>query len=338
MTKQTQHEFIHHIFDVQKTFTGKVLKEKFNLDIDLLSGEEKIKWLKEFILSGAKEFMEMLDELPWKQHTDMNADGNNFLEEGVDTFKFLINCFVIAGYSSNDFIEKYDEKSFIVNFKYEQQKKIKLINSETKVAIIDIDGVINHYPIEFLDYVYMESGQTFKTIAQIKKQNYLLYKKLKHEYRLSGKEATNSTSQKVVVEFIEFLRSLKYKIVLLTARPYKKYNRLFFDTIKWLDKNNIYYDLIFFEREKTKFTLENFNKCSVKLFLDDDIENINRLADFIDMPILFENYALHDRGDYGNVNKKVVVVNNKTLNSIKPAIESYENLHVNDNLKVINSQ
>jgi len=305
--------FVEEVFKIQKDFTAKILKEKFNLDIDALSDTEKIRWLKEFILSGAKEFMEMLDELPWKQHTDMNADGSNFLEEGIDTFKFLINCFIIAGYNSEQFIEKYKEKTFIVNFKYEQQKKIKLINRESKVALIDIDGIINHYPKEFLDFVFHETTERFESIFDIKKRQYQLYKKLKHKFRLSGFEATKSIVRESIIQTINYLKEQGYIIILITARPYKKYNRLFFDTVSWLSENRIEYDLIFFEREKTKFFLENFVFCSKRIFIDDDIENINRIATYVDVAFLFKNLLLHTEDDYKNINKKVIIVNDSNV-------------------------
>lgn len=313
-------KFLSEVFSTQFEFTNKIFKEKFNIEINTLSKDEKTKWIKEFILSGAKEFMEMLDEISWKQHTDQTADGNNFLEEGIDAFKFLINCIIIAGYDDKQFIEKYKEKSFIVNFRYEQQKKMRLINEESKIAFIDIDGIINHYPAEFIEFANEQIRFTttqqriFKTVNQIKVWNYESYKKIKHEYRIHGFEATKSVVRQEAVEIIRLLKSKEYIVVLLTARPYKKYNRLFFDTVQWLKENYIQYDLIFFEREKTKFTLENFSNCKRMFFIDDDVENINRLANYIENPVLLKNLQLHNEDDYENVNKKVITI--KSLETI----------------------
>ncbi len=312
-------KFLSEVFSTQFEFTNKIFKEKFNIEINTLSKDEKTKWIKEFILSGAKEFMEMLDEISWKQHTDQTADGNNFLEEGIDAFKFLINCIIIAGYDDKQFIEKYKEKSFIVNFRYEQQKKMRLINEESKVAFIDIDGILNYYPKEFLDFANsvqkkLVSNKVFETVNQLKQFNYASYKKMKHEYRISGDEATKSVVRKEAVDVINKLNEKGYIVVLLTARPYKKYNRLFFDTVQWLKQNYIQYNLIFFEREKAKFMLENFSNCKRMFFIDDDVENINRLANYIENPILLKNLQLHNEDDYENVNKKVFTV--KSLETI----------------------
>lgn len=317
-------KFIKEVFETQYNFTNKIFKEKFSIDIATLSKEDRIKWIKEFILSGAKEFMEMLDEISWKQHTDQTADGNNFLEEGIDAFKFLINCLVIAGYNNEEFISKYKEKTFIVNFRYEQQKKMRVINEESKVAFVDIDGILNHYPKEFLDFANniqkkLSSEKVFETVNQLKIWNYASYKKMKHEYRISGFEATKSVVRKETVDLINLLKQKRYIVVLLTARPYKKYNRLFFDTVQWLEENNIQYDLIFFEREKAKFTLDNFSNCKRSIFIDDDIENINRLANYFETPILFRNLLLHNEDDYDNVNKKVVTIN--SFDSVKHLIQ-----------------
>jgi len=316
---QQQDKFLKEVFETQYEFTNKIFNEKFNIDISTLSKDERTKWIKEFILSGAKEFMEMLDEISWKQHVDQTADGNNFLEEGIDAFKFLVNCLIIAGYSYEEFVLKYREKSFIVNFRYEQQKKMRVINEETKVAFIDIDGILNHYPKEFIEFVNEKNRFIavdtiiYNTINEIKSANYARYKKLKHEFRLQGFEATKSVVRNEAVDFIKRLKEKGYVVVLLTARPYKKYNRLFFDTVQWLKENYIQYDLIFFEREKAKFTLDNFSNCKRSIFVDDDIENINRLANYIETPILFENLSLHNEDDYNNVNKKVITIKSLDL-------------------------
>ena len=71
----------------------------------------------------------------------------------------------------------------------------------------------------------------------------------------------------------------KYNVVLLTARPYKKYFRIYSDTLKWLKDNNICYDAIVFDEEKEKYIINNFDPKQVAFCIDDDINNANKLSD-----------------------------------------------------------
>ena len=106
-----------------------------------------------------------------------------------------------------------------------------------------------------------------------KKQQY----KLKSQYRTSGAKAELD----VLSGAKEFMKSIcdKYSIVLLTARPYKKYFRIYSDTLKWLADNEICYDAIMFDEEKEKYIINNFEPEQVAFCVDDDISNANKLSD-----------------------------------------------------------
>ena len=305
-------DFLKNVFQIQHDFTNKLFKEKYNISIESLTAEERKNWIKEYILSGGKEFYEMLDELPgWKKHTDVESNGTNFLEEGIDTFKFLINCLMLYGYTADDFAKKFEEKSIIVNFRYEQEKVFKTLTPKSKIVFFDIDGVVNYYPQEFLFFVQERSGITYKSIQEMKALNFKLYTEIKHEYRSSGKEASLSRVRKEIKEIIETLWTKGCTVVLLTARPYKKYNRLFFDTLQWLRENNVIYDLIYFEREKSKFVLDKFKDHSIYMFVDDDIENVNRVCKIAEHTILVKNQFTNDETDYLHVNQNVHITDSE---------------------------
>lgn len=303
--------FIEKVFKTQYDFTNKFFKEKYNTTIENLKPEERKKWIKEFILSGGKEFYECLDELNWKEHTSLGYEGNNFLEEGIDTFKFLINTLILKGVTPEEFEKKFHEKSYIVNFRYEQEKAMKQIISEDRqLAFFDIDGVLNKYPQEFLRFVEFEMGTKFTHIKQLMSENHSLYKAMKHKYRVTGLEAGAADAVDETRQLLKKLWLQGISIILLTARPYRAYNNMFFETVRWLGENQMTFDLLFFNREKIKFALNFFHTKNLRLFVDDDIENVNRVCGHVKNTFLLKNLTLHNEEDYKHVNANVKIIDN----------------------------
>lgn len=295
------------IFEIQTEFTKKIFKEKYNIDIEKMSQDDLKKWSKEFILCASKELYEALDELNWKTHRFIAKENNidNFIEECTDSFKFLLNLLILHGVDSEMFYNKFCEKSKIVDIRYHQEKKLQEIKKDTdkQFAVIDIDGIINTYPKQFL-----ECSQ-FKTIYEFKKDEIELYKKQKRAFRLTGQERYNVINK----DFIKFYDQVcqKYKIILLTSRPYEKFVRLFFDTTTWLDLHNIKYDFLFFSKDKEQFIIDHFNKEQIAFCLDDEIENCNKLSTYF-KTYLLPNYLLYETADIRKVNKEVKIIDKFT--------------------------
>lgn len=271
------------LYNAQKDFTVKFFKEKYNLELEDIQNDQelKVKWNKEYILALSKEVFEMLDELDWKSHTSKDTTDirDNFLEEGIDVFKYLLGTFIINGFTAEEVWTKFFEKTSVVNAKYEQEKSIKRIKEKSnKIAFVDIDGVLGKWPEKYIEYVNVQLGTRFtnlpELLANVDKK---LQIQLKEEYRLSGVKADLDVvdgSQ----EFLEDLHEQGYDVILLTARPYKKYFRIYSDTLSWLDKNNFKYDAIIFDEEKEKYIINRFDSESVKFVIDDDISNAKKLT------------------------------------------------------------
>lgn len=312
---------LQKIFETQIKFTKKIFAEKYGLDYKKLDKKNIKKWNKEFILSASKEIYEMLDEISWKEHRFLAKDDNydNFIEEGIDAFKFLLNLFIINGYNYEDFENKFFDKSEVVNIRYEQEKQLeKIRNSGRKFAVIDIDGVLNNYPLNFIEY-FQKKGFDYKSISEFKDSDRQTYKKIKHEFRIKGEERKaefNNDSRR----FFEFIREIGLDIILLTARPYHEIIRLFSDTVFWLKKHSIDYDFIFFSKDKEDFLIENFNQDQIAFVVDDQIDNCNKLSKF------FKTYCLLNNHLYkSSVGINEFVYQVKTLKEIEQN-ETYHDL------------
>lgn len=303
------------IFEKQKDFSQKFFREKYNIDIDNVSVEDKIKWSKEFILSASKELYEMLSEIPWKQHRfiEQNNNTENFLEEGIDAFKFLMNIFIINGFSPEDIVNKFYAKSEVVEIRYKQENNLqKLKKSGEKVVVIDIDGVLNNYPLNFIEY-FKSKGHEYNSINDFKLQDLITYNNVKNDFRIEGHEANCMLNDNIIQTLIKLNK--KYKIVLLTARPYEKISRLFSDTLSWIDKNNVTCDFVFFSKNKEEWLIQNFQKDQVKFIVDDQIDNVNKLSKYFDNVYLVKNLNLYKEDDFISLNERIKVINH--LSDIK---------------------
>ena len=292
------------IFKTQHDFLRKVLLQKYNVDLDSISKEDRIHWTKEMILSSSKEIHELLDILQWKTHRyqsneEMNID--NFAEQAIDAFKYLLNVSILNGIDSDQFTTKYSEKSKIVDIRFDQEKKLFESQNDTsdKYVVFDIDGVLNNYPLNVMEYMNVSDLSSFKKTHRTE------YRKLKDKFETTGEERNNvlNYSARDVLKML----SETHKIILLTARPYEKISRLYYDTIYWLEKQEIPYDYLFFSEHKEDFLIQNFNPDQIEFVIDDQIDNINKLSNTFKTFLLF-NKNLYNSDDLLGVKKNVTVI------------------------------
>lgn len=250
---------LKEIFKEQKDF------QKYFYDPDNLSEEEKIKFTKEYVLSIHKELSEILDTIPWKLHRkdDKVKSTTNTLEEIIDCFKFLLNLCIIHGIDDEIFVNAFQRKSAVVRQRYNQEI-LKRINKTDKICAIDLDDVLADSSRHFTE-VYNDMYATqnpYKTRVQIKKTlNPLEYEEFKEYFRESGIKL-NIPIKTGAKELCDFLKSQDYKIIIISARPYERYSRIFSDTLQWLNNNQIQFDAVYFEKDKHLKILREFPNLS----------------------------------------------------------------------------
>ncbi len=268
---------LNDIWEDQKDFNSNFI------DFDNLTDQEKIEKTKEYTLLMIDEAMEMMRETSWKAHRKDTSEFlmGNFKEEYIDVFKYFVSIGLIWDISPEDVLNEYKRKSEVVEQRYKQEKQINL---DGKIAGIDIDGVLADYPHYFLRYVRKNA----KTDLKVEDLNdYNLYqelglpieltKQLKHDFRQSGQLA-NVPLIPGAKKMLDSLHKNGYNIVLLSARPYKQYKRIFADTKEWLDKNNLYHDAIIWGEDKCSKLIREFGRDSVEFFIEDNLGNANDIA------------------------------------------------------------
>ena len=113
------------IYELQKKFTERFFKEKQNLTLEQVrtSKEDLVKWNKEYILALIAEATEVLNEVDWKMHKEMDLPTDarlRLLEESIDVMKFLLGLMIVNGFSLDDIYDMFIAKSKVVEKKHVQ--------------------------------------------------------------------------------------------------------------------------------------------------------------------------------------------------------------------------
>ena len=250
-------------FKDQQKFTERVIGSKFPL-----TKEERTQWTKEYLLCIVAECMEVLEQMDWKHHKSegKQIDLDNLGIEIIDIQKFIWGLSKIWDIDYDKFIDLYDLKTIEVESLWLQNHEIPKLSKQKDVCIIDIDGILNDYPYCFYNWVRDTRGEEVKDYIN----HPINYEKNKHYYRSSGAKQSIPIREDSKNALIE-LKNKGYTIVLLTNRPYRRYRRIYGDTIKWLNKNEIPYDYIFWTSDK-KILLAAEKLREIKFIVDDNLD------------------------------------------------------------------
>lgn len=249
------------MWDIQLAFNNKFFNKKLNKNISELSIDEKVAWTKNHLLSLVKEAMEVLDEIPnWKEHRNEETDfiPTNLFEEIIDVNKFALGLAQIWEMTEDQFYEDFKRKSYVVDQRWAQEQELNSIDKDQKVVGIDIDGVLGMYHEWFTEYckqiwgVAVDEFHEIQDLVGIDK-----YEEIKAAYRQSGWKA-KMPAKPGAVEFTKALKEAGYQIIILTARPYKKYTRIYPDTLEFLRNNGIPFDAIIWDEQKHLKIIKQF--------------------------------------------------------------------------------
>lgn len=270
------------IWDDQYSFNDKLV----DLDSVKEDKEKFQKWSNFYHLALMREVGEVLDTVDWKIHRKEKKDfiRSNTLEELTDVLKYWMSLCQLHGFDYDDIFESYFNKTAVVEQRHKQEMQDSITETD-KVVGVDIDGVLADYPRSFVEFINEELGTKHDASSL---QTYHIYEELgidkelgiylKDKYRQSGYKR-NIPVIDGAKELLQGLRDKGYKIVILTARPYKKYNRIFADTMDWLNNNGLVYDEIIFDEEKEERLLKEFGKNQVEFFIEDVANNANGIAE-----------------------------------------------------------
>jgi len=249
------------------------------------------------VLCIMSELDEILNTIHWKHHRNIPIKPNphQTLSECVDVFKYLITIVQAWGFSEEDFIKAFWKKSMAIRQRHSEEF---IKNIQGKTAVIDIDGVLCNHDEGFLTWLrgtYMLTKEQSSMIS-VKEKKYgfvgninrndlnmdpVTWQDLKHQFRISGYKEFMPVFPDAK-EFLIRLISKDITVVLLTSRPIDRYPNLYTDTVAWLERAKLPYDVIWWSYDKADHVVENLPN---PLFaVDDDLSQASKF-DLADIPV-----------------------------------------------------
>jgi len=269
---------LNDIWEIQRRFNENFISSSASIDA-------KVAYTKEMLLHIVAEIDELLNSTgKWKnfRFSKEKPTISGIVEEAVDIWKFLLNILIVFDVKPGEFFEEFKRKSIVVEERYKWEKLLRDIKPTDKVAALDLDGVLARYPENWIEFVNRELGTNYTIkdfefceapLPQIPRQKYY---ELKHKFREEGWESLHVWVFEDAPVFTRKLKEMGYKIVILSARPYKKYKRIQADTIQWMKRFHISYDAFLWDNEKHMRILEEVPNLS--FMVEDDLKIANEVG------------------------------------------------------------
>mgnify|MGYP002654650577 CR=1 FL=1 len=138
---------------------------------------------------------------------------------------------------------------------------------------VDLDGVLNFYPLNWLEFLRVEFGLQFESIEDAKQiLTYAQYKHFKELFRASSYE-TQAPNRLLVIQSLNSLTLSGNRLFVHTSRAVHK-SSYFTKTRNWLETTGLNFSELAF---KTK---DSFIDNNIVVHVDDDIEFLKEASGF----------------------------------------------------------
>jgi hypothetical protein len=263
-------DLLERIFEIQSGHNNMWQdKVKFNTD-----NNYRLMVMKDFVLGISKQNVSLLESFNWSDHIlERIEDSHNSKVQLIDITKYVIGLFILLGGKEKDFFEMFENKSKELDNRWSQL--FSNMTENTSVVIFDIDGVIADYSTHYQNFLEDVCG--LKKV-NVKRKSYSFYE----TYGITRQEEEQFNNNFVqvggfkdipvfdgVVDTIKKLKSFGYKIILVTARPNWIFKRIAADTQHWLKKNDVPYDLLFWNKDKSDVIINNIFPANIKCMVED---------------------------------------------------------------------
>jgi hypothetical protein len=295
---------LNNIFEDQirfnERFIAKIVPGKHK--IEELNDEERMKVTKEYLLHFIDEQHELLDTFGWKLHEPLKEsflNKNNIKEELIDIFKYWLSVWTAWGFTPKDAVSEYWRKSDLMRLRVHFDEVLRTIKKP--LILIDIDRVLADFDRSWALFLMTKTNNIPPSPEEVIK--------LKHEYKENGMIQNLMVPMEGAAELTDELTRQGYGIIVISARPYPEYKRIYSDTVKWLRGNNIKFDTIHFTDHKQRFAykLKFEQGKDVRAAIDDDERHIKGYAE-LEIKTFF--VCKDDSKKFLSSTSKVQIVNN----------------------------
>jgi len=249
-------------------------QKELRLDPDLFSDAERARVFGELIRQLYEECNDVSQLLPdYKRHVirlkSGKASGLVAAFELADVLKVVLAIAQLLGVSDRELYHAFLEKSMLISEKFASER-IELAE-HTKLIAVDLDDVIADLSDWRSELGIVNEWQTSPALRLEASES------MKNEFYANGR-FRDLEPVPGATDTLNELSAAGFKIAIITARPQWQYKRLHSDTVYWLRKWNVPYDLLIFNRNKVE-AVYGLAPAWPQFFIEDHPRNVVDLAE-----------------------------------------------------------
>ena len=246
------------------------LQGEIGLDPRHMSDVDRAAEIKNLILGLHEEVTELgRATANYKRHV-LRApvlDVGNVTEQLADCFKYLITIAQMYGVTRQALVNVFHEKSQVVLDRARGERT--QLEKGTRLVCVDLDDCVVNLA-EWPKQLNELHGGTPRL-------HHRLLEEYKDEFHSSGR-FRELPAIEGARDGLHALKAAGYTIVIVTARPYWQFKRIYADTLYWLDKHDIPRDLLLFDRDKVEVVHRALAPAWPIAFIEDHPRNALALA------------------------------------------------------------
>jgi hypothetical protein len=176
-----------------------------------------------------------------------DAPRASIAERGVDVFKLLIALMILSDISPEQFVEEFLRKTEVVKRKWEWERD-QLAGVE--VLLCDIDGCVAKWHEAFIGFaldhdVVVQPGRLNAPELEWLKDKF-------HEHGGFRRLGVFDGAVDTLNAWREHEQDHPRRLILVTARPFRRHRRIYTDTLWWCEAVGLKQDHILFEHDKAE--------------------------------------------------------------------------------------
>lgn len=255
-----------------------------------MTEQERMEQTREIVLHVESELHELLQTYSWKFHRNKPHVSNQAQreEEMIDIFKFVMTLAQIQGLTTASLEDAYWRKTAVVRQRHNQEWIHRV---DRPYVVVDIDGVLCDYAAGFSGWIaathpdHINIAMRDQVLAQhtwmdgpsVGMSN-TTWKEMQHKFRTCGGNR-NMPAFDDAAAFTRWCREQGFLIILLTSRPIDQYPNIYTDTVVWLAKAGMEFDIVWWAQEKGDFMqLASLTPDWFRFYVDDDIRYVRQVV------------------------------------------------------------
>lgn len=234
--------------DIKELFEEQARQQTNWYQADAMTPEERAAATKELGLLLYEEASELVKRIDRSRfhilHSQPPLELTEVAHDVVDVFKTLAAISALHGVTPELFAEQFARVTAVVDDKWRGQN-LKLAE-ETRVLLCDLDGCVADWVAGF-DKFALQRGIAIAPNGY----NHPSLEPLKDEFDRSGGYLALK-AMPGAVDVLRAVRAAGVKLIIVTARPYQRFRRVYSDTLEWCRNTGIDFDHIMFRRDKAE--------------------------------------------------------------------------------------